>query len=375
MAGLYIHIPFCTQRCLYCDFYSNTDMSLKEAFVSAVCKEMEMRKSYPGGESIETIYFGGGTPSQLAIVDFERIFNTIYALFPVSENAEITLEANPDDMTEAYTASLRTLPFNRLSMGVQSFHEDDLRFLQRRHTVDQAAHAVSLCKENGFQNISLDLIYGLPGQTVERWEVNIEQFLSLNVPHLSAYHLIYEEGTRLYRLKEAGSVQPIDEDTSVALFNTLINKTTEAGYIHYEISNFSRPGMFSKHNSSYWQGKKYLGVGPSAHSYDIESRQWNVSSLKQYIQGIHEGIPKIEREMLNLPNQYNDYIITGLRTMWGISLSFILTHFGEERHNYCLAQASTFIKEGLLIRNGDNLLLSRDGVFVSDSVMSDLLWV
>ena len=375
MAGLYIHIPFCAKRCLYCDFFSNTDMKFKEPYVSAVIREMQLRQEYIGGEPLDTIYFGGGTPSQLQQADFERIFKAIDCLFNISSCKEITLEVNPDDMTPEYFASLRNLPFNRVSMGVQSFKEKDLHFLNRRHDREQALRAVELCKENGIPNISIDLIYGLPGQTLEEWQENLDDAIHLEIPHISAYHLIYEEGTALYKLMEAGKVAPIEEELSVTLFSTLINRLAEAGYLHYEISNFARPGYFSQHNSSYWTGKKYIGIGPSAHSYDGESRQWNISSLPHYLEGIRTGIPNIEIEKLDINTKYNDFIITGLRTMWGIRTSDIREQFGEEKQAYLERQAATYLHQGLLIYENDTLTLSKEGIFISDGIMSDLLWV
>ena len=375
MAGLYIHIPFCAKRCLYCDFFSNTDMKFKEPYVSAVIREMQLRQEYIGEEPLDTIYFGGGTPSQLQQADFERIFKAIDCLFNISSCKEITLEANPDDMTPEYVASLRNLPFNRVSMGVQSFKEKDLHFLNRRHDREQALRAVGLCKENGIQNISIDLIYGLPGQTLEKWQENLDDAIHLEIPHISAYHLIYEEGTALYKLMEAGKVAPIEEELSVTLFSTLINRLAEAGYLHYEISNFARPGYFSQHNSSYWTGKKYIGIGPSAHSYDGESRQWNISSLPHYLEGIRTGIPNIEIEKLDINTKYKDFIITGLRTMWGIRTANIREQFGEEKQAYLERQAATYLHQGLLIYENDTLTLSKEGIFISDGIMSDLLWV
>ncbi|WP_302459521.1 radical SAM family heme chaperone HemW [Parabacteroides johnsonii] len=375
MAGLYIHIPFCAKRCLYCDFFSNTDMKFKEPYVSAVIREMQLRQEYIGGEPLDTIYFGGGTPSQLQQADFERIFKAIDCLFNISSCKEITLEANPDDMTPEYVASLRNLPFNRVSMGVQSFKEKDLHFLNRRHDREQALRAVGLCKENGIPNISIDLIYGLPGQTLEEWQENLNDAIHLEIPHISAYHLIYEEGTALYKLMEAGKVAPIEEELSVTLFSTLINRLAEAGYLHYEISNFALPGYFSQHNSSYWTGKKYIGIGPSAHSYDGESRQWNISSLPHYLEGIRTGIPNIEIEKLDINTKYNDFIITGLRTMWGIRTANIREQFGEEKQAYLERQAATYLHQGLLIYENDTLTLSKEGIFISDGIMSDLLWV
>lgn len=375
MAGLYLHIPFCAKRCLYCDFFSNTEMKYKESYIDAVVREMELRQKYIGNEPLETIYFGGGTPSQLNTDDFEKIFSAIHRLFDTSHCTEITLEANPDDMTPEYVSSLRTFPFSRVSMGVQSFNPDDLRFLNRRHSREQAIRSVALCKENGITNISIDLIYGLPGQTLSAWEANLEEALRLDVPHLSAYHLIYEEGTVLYKLMEAGKVKPVEEDTSVTLFAALIHRLTEAGYLHYEISNFARPECFSRHNSSYWNGKTYLGIGPSAHSYNGIEREWNISSLSSYLKGIATGRPDIETEPLNLHTRYNDYIITGLRTMWGINIHDIQKKFGDDMSGYCLLQAASHIKQGMLIQSGERLTLSKEGIFISDGIMSDLLWV
>lgn len=375
MAGLYIHIPFCAKRCLYCDFFSNTEMKYKEPYVTALIRELEIRKDYIGNEPLETIYFGGGTPSQLQATDFERIFDAIQRLFDTSGCKEVTLEANPDDMTPEYVASLRTFPFNRISMGIQSFKAEDLRFLNRRHDREQALRAVELCKENGLANISIDLIYGLPGQTLKEWESNLDRAIQLDIPHISAYHLIYEEGTALYKLKEAGKISPVEEEISVSLFTSLIDRLTANGYLHYEISNFARPGMISRHNSSYWTGKKYLGAGPSAHSYNGESRQWNVSSLPAYIRAIGNGSPEIEVEELDINTRYNDFIITGLRTMWGVNLTEIQGQFGNDKLIYCQKQAAPYLKQGLLIEKGETLILSRNGIFISDSIMSDLLWV
>lgn len=375
MAGLYLHIPFCAKRCIYCDFFSNTDPKYKEPFLSALLREMEIRKDYLGNAPLETLYFGGGTPSRLEAADFDRIFQTVDRLFGLGSCSEITLEANPDDLTPDYIARLRSFPFNRISMGVQSFDPGDLRFLNRRHTAEQALRAVESCREQGFSNLSIDLIYGLPGQTPEKWAANLAQALRLDIPHLSAYHLIYEEGTALYRLREAGKVKPVDEEESVAFFSTLIDTLSAAGYLHYEISNFARPGCFSRHNTSYWTGEPYLGLGPSAHSYNGTERAWNPSSLPLYIKGMEEGNSILETESLDLYTRYNDFIITGLRTMWGIRLSDLREKFGERLAAYCERQAAFFINQGLLIRSGESLVLSKKGIFISDGIMSDLLWV
>ena len=375
MAGIYIHIPFCAKRCLYCDFFSSTDMQFKTPYIQAIIREMELRKDYIDNEPIETIYFGGGTPSQLGEKDFEKIFDAINRIFDTSQCQEITLEANPDDMTPEYVASLQKLPFNRISMGVQSFQEKDLRFLNRRHNREQAIRAVALCKEHGISNINIDLIYGLPGQTLDEWSLNLEEAILLDVPHISAYHLIYEERTALYKLLKEGGITPVDEELSVSLFSTLINRLTKAGYLHYEISNFARPGYISQHNSSYWLGKKYIGIGAAAHSYNGSNRLWSVSSLPLYLKGIATETPNIEIEELDENTQYNDFIITRLRTMWGIQLQKIKELFGEEKWNYLKQQAEPYLQQDLLNLQNETLKLSKKGIFISDGIMSDLLWI
>ena len=375
MAGIYIHIPFCAKRCLYCDFFSSTDMQFKTPYIQAIIREMELRKDYIDNEPIETIYFGGGTPSQLGEKDFEKIFDAINRIFDTSQCQEITLEANPDDMTPEYAASLQKLPFNRISMGVQSFQEKDLRFLNRRHNREQAIRAVALCKEHGISNINIDLIYGLPGQTLDEWSLNLEEAIQLDVPHISAYHLIYEERTALYKLLKEGGITPVDEELSVSLFSTLINRLTKAGYLHYEISNFARPGYISQHNSSYWLGKKYIGIGAAAHSYNGSNRLWSVSSLPLYLKGIATETPAVEIEELDENTQYNDFIITRLRTMWGIQLQKIKELFGEEKWNYLKQQAEPYLQQDLLNLQNETLKLSKKGIFISDGIMSDLLWI
>lgn len=375
MAGIYLHIPFCKQRCIYCDFFSTTENDKKSTYVQALSKELELRKDYLDGEIIDTIYFGGGTPSQLEEKDFIQLFETIYKIYTVNPKAEITIEANPDDLTPQYIAMLRTLPFNRLSMGIQTFKEDTLRLLHRRHTAAQAQQAYQHCREAGFQNISIDLMYGLPGETLEDWQKDLQTALQMRPEHISAYHLIYEEGTPLWNLKEAHQVEETDEDLSVSLFKELIHTLKSNGYEHYEISNFCRPGFHSRHNSSYWTGKKYLGCGPSAHSYDGTSRQWNVASLSQYIQGIQKGTPYQEKEELDLYTRYNDFIITRLRTAYGIPTHILKETFGETLFDYCMRMASPHLKQGFLTLENHIMKLTEKGIFISDGIMSDLLWV
>ena len=375
MAGIYIHIPFCKRRCIYCDFFSTTQSEKKSAYVRAVCRELEMRKDYLEGEDIETIYLGGGTPSQLLREELEEIFNHIYKVYPVKEDAEITLEANPDDLTPEYVAMLRHLPINRISMGIQTFQEETLKLLHRRHTATQAIEAFRRCREAGFQNISIDLMYGLPGETLETWKEDLQQAIALRPEHISAYHLIYEEDTVLWKLREQHQVEEADEDLSVSLFSTLIEQLSEAGYQHYEISNFCLPGLHSRHNSSYWTGKKYLGCGPSAHSFNGVSRQWNVASLDDYLKGVEEGRLDYEVEELDLYTRYNDFVLTSIRTCWGMPLSTLRSDFGEELYRYCLRMAKPHLDQGVLEKSEDVLKLTRKGIFVSDGIMSDLMWV
>ena len=375
MFSLYIHVPFCATRCVYCDFFSNTDTRYKEPYLRAIEKEMELRGEYIDDDTLETIYLGGGTPSRLSGNDLERIFNAISRRFSITEGAEITLEANPDDIRPDYLSALRDLPINRISMGIQSFRPEDLRLLNRRHDREQAIRAVELCQAHGFTNLSIDLIYGLPGQTPEAWEENLRQAIRLGTPHLSAYHLTYEEGTALYKRLQAGQVEPVDEEVSVTLFHILTERMAEAGFQHYEISNFARPGFHARHNSAYWIGKPYLGLGPSAHSYNRTSREWNVASLPLYLRGVESGQPATERETLDLSTRYNDFIITGLRTMWGISLDKLRAEFGEALLAYCQKQALPYIQRGLLRQENDRLALSQAGILLSDGIMSELMYI
>lgn len=375
MAGIYIHIPFCKRRCIYCDFFSTTASEKKNEYIKAVCKEIAERKDYLENEKINTIYFGGGTPSQLEKNDFTDIFKTIYENYCVNPQAEITIETNPDDLTEEYVRMLSTLPFNRLSMGIQTFNDDILSLLKRRHNAQQAIDAFKRCRNAGFTNISIDLMYGLPGESIETWNSDLDTAISLMPEHISAYHLIYEEGTVLYKLKEENKVSEADEELSNKLFETLISRLKESGYEHYEISNFCRPGMYSKHNSSYWTGIKYLGCGPSAHSYNGRSRQWNISSLEEYIKGINCSTDISEIEELDIYTRYNDFVITTIRTTCGMPLNKLKAEFGNKLYEYCLKMAHPHINQGTLEIKNDTLKLTPNGIFISDGIMSDMLWV
>jgi oxygen-independent coproporphyrinogen-3 oxidase len=348
-------------------------MRHKSAYIHAIGREIELRKNYLEDESIGTIYFGGGTPSLLQTSDFEEIFEAIHCHYDVLPGAEITLEVNPDDITPAYLYGLRRLPFNRISLGIQSFDDNDLRMLNRRHNRRQAVEAIGHCRDNGFANLSIDLMYGLPGQTEERWEMNLHEALRLDVPHLSAYHLTYENGTPIYRQVQAGTISPVDEETSERFFHTLINRLTQAGYLHYEISNFCKPDCFSRHNSAYWTGQKYMGVGPAAHSYDLRSRQWNVASLTDYINGYLHQNPIVEKETLTAAERYNEYVITRLRTMWGISLTDLRKTFGQEYADYFIHQSEPYLAQKLLLKTADIVRISREGMFVSDALLRVLI--
>ncbi len=375
MAGIYLHIPFCKTRCIYCDFYSTTRSELKTRYVRDLCSELEMRKEYLKEERVETIYFGGGTPSQLEEGDFRQLFETIQKCYGMESCHEITLEANPDDLSKEYLQMLSTLPFNRLSMGIQTFDDATLKLLKRRHDARTAIEAVDRCRQAGLSNISIDLIYGLPGETKERWENDLRQAIDLNVEHISAYHLIYEEDTPIYKMLKQHQVSEVDEDSSLEFFTLLIERLQKAGFEHYEISNFCRPGKHSRHNTSYWQGIPYLGCGPSAHSFDGMTREWNVSSIDLYIKGIEENRRAFEIEYLDQATRYNEFIITTIRTVWGTPIEKLKQTFGNELWEYCRKMAAPYLENGKLEEHDGALRLTREGIFISDSIMSDLLWV
>lgn len=375
MAGIYLHIPFCKTRCIYCDFYSTTSEALQDRYIDALCAELRLRHPYLKGEPVRTLYFGGGTPSQLKSKHFEAVFNTIESVYGTSACEEITLEANPDDLTQAYVEQLRALPFNRVSIGIQTFDEAALKQLRRRHTAQQAIEAVRRCREAGFRNISIDLIYGLPGETVERWNADLRQAIDLDVEHISAYHLTYEEGTPLYSLLKQHRVSEVAEEDSVTFFALLTDRLTAAGYEHYEISNFCKPGRHSRHNSSYWSGVPYLGCGPSAHSFDGESREWNVASLTDYLKAAQAGTRLFETEQLDLYTRYNERLLTRLRTRRGVPMEQLKTLFGDELYRYCLKMAAPYLEANELELREGALCLTRKGIFVSDGIISSLMWV
>ena len=375
MTGLYIHIPFCKSRCIYCGFYSTTAEQMKQAYVDAVCREMELRKAVyekegkDVGKTIATVYLGGGTPSQLSPTQLQQLFDAIARHYDVNNDAEITIECNPDDVTEAFAKLLQSLPVNRVSMGAQTFDDDRLQFIHRRHTSKQVTTAIRRLREKGIHNISIDLMYGFPNETLEEWEHDIQQALALNVEHISAYALTYEEGTPLYRLLEEGKVKEIDEERSLAMYDRLIDRLQEAGYEHYEISNFARKGWRSRHNSSYWQLVPYIGIGAAAHSYDGRRRQWNIADINSYINHIQQGIVPAEGELLDKDSRYNDHVMLALRTCEGLDLSTL----DSDERSYCEETAKKFVLDGLLVKTDNHLRLSRKGLFVSDMIMSELM--
>lgn len=374
MAGLYIHIPYCKTRCIYCDFYKETDESTMERFTKSLCLEFILRKD-EADEPIKTIYFGGGTPTRLHATHFEDIFSHIYSNYNVLPDAEITIEANPDDLNDEYITLIKQLPVNRISIGIQSFDDKELKFLSRRHSAQEAVDAVKRCQQDGFDNISIDLIYGLPNQTLSVWESNIQKAINLGIQHISAYHLIYEENTKLYTLLERGRVTPVADDISIEMFSMLISKLKDSGFEQYEISNFAKNGQYSKHNTSYWLDHKYIGFGPSAHSYNGEKRSWNISSIGKYMLAIENNELLQESEVLSEYEKYNEFILTKLRMMKGMNLNDLRSHFGDKLYDYCMQIAKKYIDEQLLIVEGDMLRLTQKGIFISDGIMSSLMWI
>lgn len=363
MAGIYVHIPFCKSRCIYCGFYSTTRTELRQQYVDALCKEIRMRKD---DALVETVYLGGGTPSQLSIQQLRQVFDTIYKN-KVSETAEVTIECNPDDVTDAFAEGISQLPVNRVSMGVQTFNDERLRFLRRRHTSKQVSAAVDRLRGAGIGNLSIDLMYGFPEETQEDWETDIQQACSLQVEHISSYCLMIEEGTPLARL----GMEPCDEETERTMYDTLIDHLEAAGYEHYEISNFAKPGYRSRHNSSYWTGIPYIGIGAAAHSFDGNCRSWNISDIRRYMDGLQLGQRQFEEELLDEDTSYNDTVTVALRTREGLNLS----RLSEVHRQYCLRNAKRFIDDNLLIFDGERLHLTRRGLFVSDMIMSELMMV
>ena len=359
MAGIYIHIPFCYSRCTYCAFFSTTMLEMRSLYVDAVIKEYTLRQGYlPEGEKIRTIYLGGGTPSQLGNKDLARLLHVL----PVNETEEITIEANPSDMTEAKLKAWREMGINRLSIGIQSFDDTSLAWLNRRHSSKQALKVVKLAQALGYTNISIDLMYALPYQTMERWHADIDKALALGVQHISTYCLSYEPGTPLTKWRDKGLAKEADEELQNAMYAYLCQRLTEAGYVHYEVSNFALPGYESKHNSSYWDGTLYLGLGAGAHSYDGASRQWNVANLKKYLSDIMKGKVPLKREKLTATQQYNEHVMLSLRTSKGIVATDEL-----------LLKAQPYIATGKLRVTNGRIIATQDGINILNTIITDLM--
>ena len=371
MTGLYIHIPFCASRCVYCGFFSTTCLDQRQTYVEALGREMRLRAySCNGKTRIDTVYVGGGTPSQLGAEHLRQLFFYIYNVYDVSPQAEVTMECNPDDVTDPFVSTLSQLPVNRVSMGAQTFNDERLRFLYRRHRAEQVDEAVKRLRTVGIANISVDLMYGFPCETMQDWNTDIEAALALDVEHLSAYALSYEEGTPLYTMLQQGKVEELDEELQREMYYTLKARLEAAGYEHYELSNFARPGCRSRHNSSYWNHTPYIGIGAGAHSFDGRRRQWNVANIGQYAKAIGEGRIPANSEVIDEVTRYNETVMTALRTIDGIRLDML----SPTEHAYCLTQAKKFLDCGWLCQPVDNTLrLTRDGLFVSDTVITALM--
>ncbi len=371
MAGIYIHIPFCKQKCHYCNFFSVASVKYKTEFIEALKKEIAQQKDYLNNEEINTIYFGGGTPSMLSKEEVEIILDELRTYHSIANDAEITLEANPDDLDSAKIKAFSKSPINRLSIGVQSFLDDDLMFLHRVHTSEHALQAIKNSQDAGFQNLSIDLIYGIPGLTKEKWEHNLQSFFDLNIPHLSAYALTIEPKTALDVLIRKKKMPPVNEAESILHFETLIKQSEAHNFIHYEISNFSQAGFYSKHNSTYWLGGKYLGLGPSAHSYNGRSRQWNISNISKYISN-SDHQEKYEKEILSETQQFNEYVMTSLRTSWGCDLEHIKNTFGPMFYDHLIYSATKHIRNQKIEKIEGVLYLTAQGKLYADGIAADL---
>ena len=377
MSGIYIHIPFCKQACHYCDFHFSTSIKKKEELLSALKTELVLRKQEFQGQIVETIYFGGGTPSILAIDELRLLIEEVYRNYQVVENPEITLEANPDDLLSVQAQS-RTIfeeyldiGINRLSIGIQSFFEDDLKSMNRAHSANEAKE----CLENAtkyFDNITIDLIYGIPNMSLEKWNENLRSAFNFGINHISAYALTVEPKTALDIFIKKGTYPSLNDDLALKHFNLLVSETEKKGFIQYEVSNFGKPDYFSKHNTSYWQGKPYLGIGPSAHSFNGKRRSWNVANNTKYIQSISQHKLPSEIEDLSGKDMFNEYVMTGLRTIWGISLDKIKSEFGSEYKESLEISAEKYIKDGLLFRENQILKTTNKGKFLADGIASDL---
>ncbi len=374
MSGIYIHIPFCKQACHYCDFHFSTSMKKKDEMVLALANEIRLRKSESATENIETIYFGGGTPSVLSTDEINFLITTVYQNYTVVENPEITLEANPDDLSSERIQALSKTKINRLSIGIQSFFEDDLQMMNRAHNSAEAKRCLEEATQY-FDNISLDLIYGVPGMSNDKWKQNIETALSFGIPHISSYALTVEPKTALKKLIQTGKVAEPNDEVAQEHFMILVEMLEANDFIHYELSNFGKENYFSKNNSSYWLGKKYIGIGPSAHSYDGISRSWNIANNTLYLKSIQDNQLPNEVETLTLTDRYNEYIMTGLRTIWGVDLNRIESEFGKTYLGYLIKQTEKFLNDELVSIENNILKPTKKGKFLTDGIASDLFYL
>jgi oxygen-independent coproporphyrinogen-3 oxidase len=372
MAGIYLHIPFCKKACHYCDFHFSTSPQYKDQMLKALGQEIDFRKNYLAGETIETIYFGGGTPSLLSADELQILIGAITDLFEVSPTAEITLEANPDDLNPQKVREFRQTPINRFSIGIQSFFEEDLKWMNRAHSAREAQSSIKRVQDAGFENITADLIYGYPLLSKPKWEHNIQQLIELHIPHISSYSMTVEPATALSSFIKKGEQKPMDEGQSTAQFLILMEQLIEAGFEHYEISNFAKPGLYSKHNSNYWEGVPYLGIGPSAHSFNGESRQWNISNNSKYIDQIQLKKIPAEMEVLSTENRINEYIMTSLRTSKGMNLQRITEQFGSDYSNEIRDGLEPFIDKNWINLMNQNVTLTTDGKLFADRIASEL---
>jgi oxygen-independent coproporphyrinogen-3 oxidase len=376
MAGLYIHIPFCTQKCIYCDFLSGTNLSLRQHFIDALIAEMDYYLDFFDNDKIHTIYFGGGTPSLLTIAELKKIYDAIASRWNVDEVEEFTIECNPDDLSEDYLRDLKTLPINRLSIGVQSFCDDELKWLNRRHTAEEAIEAVFRAKSIGFDNITIDLMFALPVQTINSLNYSIDKALELGVQHISAYSLMFEPDSKITKLMDLNRLEPLDEDLSADMFDLLSTRLTSAGYEQYEISNYAKPGFHSRHNSGYWCGMRYLGLGPSAHSFDGEKRWSNVAHTIKYNNLVKTNLQDVcSIELLNVDERFNELVFTALRTKVGLDLLYLKCKFGDKHYAKLLKLAQKHIDSGTMQIINNHLSLTRRGIYVSDSIISDFMIV
>jgi oxygen-independent coproporphyrinogen III oxidase len=372
MAGLYFHIPFCKQACHYCDFHFSTNQTLKQELVNQLAEELSLQKDYLEGEPIETIYLGGGTPSLLTAQELELLFTAIQKNYQVATDIEVTLEANPDDLNSQKLNELKAAGVNRLSIGIQSFDENVLTFINRAHTATEALGCVDAAHKAGINNISIDLIYSIPGQDDNMLQKNLATALALRPNHISAYSLTVEEKTVFGRWASKGKLLAMEEDQSAQQFELVMDSLTQNGYQHYEISNYCLPGFQSKHNTSYWKGKKYLGLGPSAHSYNGGTRQFNISNNHLYIKSIQKGIVPFEREELTNENKINEYLITSLRTEWGCNLNYLLEQFGYDLATHNKPYLNQLVANSLINLSENTITLTRAGKLLADRIASDL---